>query len=245
VQPPDQFAGMVARHRFVWLFATLLVFFLIAPVDQQLRAAGHAGLPPILEPALFVILLVAVVVSISRSRAWKSFTVALALPAAVLWVLHRALASDHLEITRHLFLVAFLGYAIARILHVIFATRQVTFNILCASLCVYLLLGVVWALAYSVMATLDPGAFRSTLHGGEPIVLHFRPGRAADVLYFSFTTMTTVAYGDIVPASPVTRVLACLEALGGQFYLTVLVARLVGLHITHAQERAHVEQPSN
>jgi voltage-gated potassium channel Kch len=52
--------------------------------------------------------------------------------------------------------------------------------------------------------------------------------------YFSFITLTTTGYGDIVPRSPLARTFAMLEAVMGQFYLAVLVARLVGLHIVHA-----------
>jgi voltage-gated potassium channel Kch len=59
--------------------------------------------------------------------------------------------------------------------------------------------------------------------------------RVLELRYFSFMTLTTVGYGDIVPHSTAARTLAGLEAVTGQIYLTVLVARLVGLHIVHAQ----------
>ncbi len=54
------------------------------------------------------------------------------------------------------------------------------------------------------------------------------------MLYFSFSTLTTLGYGDIVPVSPLARMLTSVEAITGQLYLTVLVARLVGLHITES-----------
>lgn len=59
-------------------------------------------------------------------------------------------------------------------------------------------------------------------------------GRLMQMRYFSFETLTTLGYGDIVPRSPVARMLATLEAVMGQIYLTVLIARLVGLHIVDA-----------
>ena len=55
--------------------------------------------------------------------------------------------------------------------------------------------------------------------------------------YFSFATLTTLGFGDILPRSPAARTLATLEAVTGQIYLTVLIARLVGLHIVHASSR--------
>src|SRR5262249_2707627 len=102
-----------------------------------------------------------------------------------------------------------------------------------ASLCVYLLLGVVWSLAYAVVAILDPAAFRLALQTGA-----FTTGLPAQTegqsaaLYFSFATLTTLGSGFITPISPVTCMLTTLEAVTGQFYLAVLVARLVGLQIT-------------
>ncbi len=53
-------------------------------------------------------------------------------------------------------------------------------------------------------------------------------------IYYSFVTMTTLGYGDIVPVNPAARMLSVLQALTGQLYLVVLVARLVGLHIAHS-----------
>jgi hypothetical protein len=61
-------------------------------------------------------------------------------------------------------------------------------------------------------------------------------GEPTAVLYFSFATLTTLGYGDIVPVSAIARTLATLEAITGQLYLAVLVARLVGLHIAESLE---------
>ena len=74
---------------------------------------------------------------------------------------------------------------------------------------------------------LVPGPFRTAQEGTQT---------SAPMIYFSFVTLTTLGYGDIVPLSPAARALAMVEALLGQLYLTVLVARLVGLHITHSQQ---------
>jgi hypothetical protein len=221
------------------LFGTLLFFFALVPLVQQLREVLHPAAPHLLEGIVFILVLAAVVISVTHGRAWKLFTVGLGLPAALLGVLHFSFASDQVTVAHHLFAAAFLAYAVGVMLHFIFASRRVTRDTLFASLCVYLLLGVAWALAYSSIDVLDPAAFYySTLRPGEPT-----PGLRIDqrgntaVLYFSLSTLTTLGYGDIVPASPVARMLACLEAVTGNLYLTVLVARLVGLHISESVGR--------
>ena len=84
----------------------------------------------------------------------------------------------------------------------------------------YLLLGLVWALAYELVALVAAGAFSGTGLGGA--------GRP-DFIYFSFVTLTTVGYGDVTPVHPVARSLAVAEALTGQLYPAILLARLVSL----------------
>src|SRR5262249_49800773 len=126
-------------------------------------------------------------------------------------------------------------------------SRQVTVNIVCASLCIYLLLGLVWALAYSVDDVLDPSAFTCTVRAGNPGP-RLRLGRGGtELLYFSVSTLTTLGYGDIVPTSPICRMLASVEGLTGQLYLAVLVARLVGMHVAYsmAQEQARDRELGN
>jgi voltage-gated potassium channel Kch len=92
-----------------------------------------------------------------------------------------------------------------------------------------------WAAFFTLFDLVNPGAFQ--LPGGDSggSTEHALNGMvSSDMLYFSPVTLTTLGYGDIVPASRMARILAVLEAMAGQIYLTVLVARLVGLHISHS-----------
>ena len=89
------------------------------------------------------------------------------------------------------------------------------------AIAVYLLLGFTWAQAYELVALWHPGAFAGALdgEGSQPWT------------YYSFVTLTTMGYGDIMPLHPLARALAVLEALTGQLYLAILLARLVSLEI--------------
>jgi hypothetical protein len=235
VQQPAQHAGFITRHRFVVLFFSLLGFFVLVPIVHQLREVLHPAAPPILEGFGFVVVLGGAVASVSSSRAGKLVAVGLALPTGLLIVLHSLSDATWITIPHHLFAGAFLGYAIVVMLRFIFTSRQVTFNTVCASLCIYLLLGLVWALGYSVVHRLDPAAFYTSVPASDGFLqLRVGKGQSSGVLYFSFVTLTTLGYGDIVPTSPIARTLASLEAITGQLYLTVLVARLVGLHISES-----------
>jgi hypothetical protein len=228
----------VVRHRFGLLFAALLVFFVVVPVVHQVRHALHPAFGPFVEGLLFIAVLVGVIISISTSRTSKILALTFGVPVALLATLHAFRDWTWLAIIRHVLVAAFLGYAIAVMLRFILASRRITFNTVCASLCIYLLLGVLWALGYSLIDQFDPAAFYSTMtnESSEPL-MRIGKGHSTAVLYFSFATLTTLGYGDIVPVSPVARTLATLEAITGQLYLAVLVARLVGLHIAESLQQ--------
>jgi hypothetical protein len=107
----------------------------------------------------------------------------------------------------------------------------VTADKIYGALCVYLLIGLTWGFMFLTLEGVQPGSFqfgqaRSSGIEKDP----------ATLVYFSFVTLSTVGYGDITPLSPPARSLAFMEAIIGQIYLAVLVARLVGLHIAYAME---------
>jgi hypothetical protein len=108
--------------------------------------------------------------------------------------------------------------------------RKVTTDTILGSMCGYLLLGIVWTMLFALVELLEPGSF---LSGGRPLV-DMQGDLAkqhvfANFIYYSFVTLTTLGYGDITPASPPARALSSLEAVTGQLYIAVLIARLVGL----------------
>jgi hypothetical protein len=95
----------------------------------------------------------------------------------------------------------------------------------------YLILGVIWSLAYHLIALRMPEAF--SIQGA------FAPGDSEalrlHLFYFSFVTLTTLGYGDIVAVHPMVRMLVILEAVAGQLFPAILIARLVSLHIQSTQ----------
>ncbi|WPB86839.1 potassium channel family protein [Sediminicoccus rosea] len=122
-----------------------------------------------------------------------------------------------------------LSVLIAAILVQVFAAGRVTTRRIEGAIAAYLLVGIVFACLYDLVSALDPGAFQ--YNGVAP-----EPGRVAGHLFFSFVTLTTTGYGDVVPVHPLARALAILEALIGQLYIAILLARLVSLEIAHRRD---------
>ena len=111
------------------------------------------------------------------------------------------------------------------------AARQVLFsgnidsNKIVGAICIYLLMGLIWALLYLLLAQAVPGAFK----GLEQLVWY---DNFSDVAYYSYVTLTTLGYGDITPVSPLARFLVYMEAIVGVFYMAILVASLIGIRIS-------------
>ena len=99
-------------------------------------------------------------------------------------------------------------------------------NRIVGAICVYLLLGLIWALCYLLIAQLVPGAY----NGLEQAPWHENFSAAA---YYSYVTLTTLGYGDISPVVPIARFLVYMEAITGVLYMAILVASLVGIRLSN------------
>jgi Ion channel len=113
----------------------------------------------------------------------------------------------------------------------VFRPGNVTHHRVQGAICVYLLAGLAWAYSFDMLWTLDRSAFHVSENYG---LLAARTGL---LRYFSFVTLTTLGYGDILPVSPVARSLSTSEALFGQLYPAVMIARLISLEILDRRPR--------
>ncbi len=217
-------------------YTGLLTGFLILIIAHLLGQYLERGMW-LLEVA-FVVMLVFAIDAVAGDRHGMRMAFFLGLPAvagglaAVVW--HEAPA-----IVVTLTFAVTLGFLVAVIVVLqrhIMASDRVSGDTLRGAVCVYLLLGVGWAIAYRFVGFLEPNAFNIPDHFVDPgrgLALH---------LYFSFVTLTTLGYGDISPISPLARTLAWLEAFCGQIYVTITIARLVSMYIADRSGRAGGEQ---
>lgn len=187
-----------------------------------------------LTSAAILLLFTSVLISasIAVSPLPRTRRVAVSLAAAVILMQFAGVLFPFLvvEVFTHLVTAVFLAYTIVMILRHLFQTHDVNSEVICASLCAYLLIGVLWAFLFSLTDLVSPGAFHDGVDRDLDKRLHFGGVNSSTVLYYSFVTLSTVGYGDIVPTIPISQTLAAVEAVTGQLYLAVLVARLVGMH---------------
>ena len=211
--------------RFRYLLAALL---LLIPVG--LFARGSAGRMALI--VLFSGVLLSALWALRADR-WRFLTGMVLVPVALagLWA---ATFFDSLPLlfAGRAVAVAVLVLVVWTLLRDIARQTRILQETIYQAACAYLIVGVIFALLYSSINAMDSAAFAPTAAPGTGPNTQDAGATVAEIgtwVYFSFVTMTTVGYGDITPVTPAARSLAILEALLGQFYVAVLVARLVGL----------------
>jgi hypothetical protein len=215
------------RHRFKILLGMLVLLLVVSPGIELLHTTSLTR--GVLNLSITLMLLSAAF-AVSSSRVRTIIAAVLVAPVVIFQIVDVIVPAEGASMAEAVIAVIAVTYIITLVVEYLFRTDEISADTLAASVCIYLLLGVLWAWAYSFVAVVWPGSFNFAFPG-EDSTLRFGGDGSAYALYYSFVTMTTLGYGDIAPASAPARTLAVMQAIVGQIYLTVLVARLVGLQI--------------
>src|SRR5947208_16038565 len=207
------------RFSMVQLLIALALLFFFAPFVEAIKGGDI-----IVSLLLSLVLLSAVLAVASRGR-MLAVAPLLAIPAvAGRWINH---FHPH-WLPPMIFLIAGIGlvaFVVVNLLCFVLRAPSVNVEVLCASISAYLMLGLLWTMAYWLVDQLTPGgAFSFNTNTGTRSMNGFTG------FYFSFITLSTVGYGDITPVSRIARWLAAMEAMTGLLYVAVLIARLVSLY---------------
>ena len=216
------------RHRYsqgdrnVSLLVSLIGLFVLYPVMVELGAVRFYRL-------ILVVELILASISLGTTRRHRNLAVGLGGPA-ILFQMMAFSAPSHIS----LFMAAiatllFFGFVITVVYRSMLAPGKVTVDKLAAAVNVYLLLGLAWAILYGLIASFDYGAFAVTTTEIQTLEEYVDYGAEFIFVYFSFVTLTTLGYGDILPMTPLAQTAAWMEAVVGQLFLAVTIARLVGL----------------
>ncbi len=207
------------RFSTVQLLIALALFFIWAPFVEEIEGGE------LIVSGLFSLVLLAGVVAVADRKRVLVIAIVLAIPAiAGRWINHFRpdLIPPAVFLVAGLILIAFV---VGNLLRFVLRAPSVTTEVLCASISAYLMLGLMWTMAYWLVDQLTPGgAFSFNTNTGTRSINGFNG------FYFSFVTLSTVGYGDITPVSRMARWLAAMEAMTGLLYVAVLIARLVSLY---------------
>lgn len=216
----------VERTNFYYLLVALVIFLVAIPLADDLSIGGA----PIIRGLVFSGLLLIGVWSLHGGGRYFQSGMAFVIGGVLLNILAARMESPYLLYGSLVSLVGFLLVAVTFTLRQVAIGTDINANRIAGAVCVYLLLGVIWALSYAIVELRTPGSF-------EGFAAWTDRGFDSEWLYFSFVTMTTLGYGDLLPISATARALAYMQAVFGQFYIAVLVAGLVSAYISGRNTR--------
>ncbi len=222
------------QKRFTILLLMLICFVLLTPFLLQTAGSPHSMTVRLIWFVFSVSWAASATYAVSGDRRITILAVLLMTLSLLLELVTAVVLSDVSELVFHLLRILFLSFIIYLLFRQIFSHETITFDSISASICIYLLLGALWAHIYTLLEVVTPGSIAFSTLAQSPLIQESALTRSYHMLYFSFVTLSTVGYGDVVPTTPTARMFASAEALIGQIYLLVMVSRLVGLQISQS-----------
>jgi voltage-gated potassium channel len=216
---PITFFSGILKQNINLLFISLLLFIMLYP----LCLSSGIGMQSLM--VFLVIILVAGLRALGPhekarylGRLILLFSV---LTTGTLYFLH----SPYKEVVGMFCSLLFFVFTAVRLQSFVMNMEKLTQERLVSALCVYILMGIIWAQVYFIVDFFHHGAF--TVPSNQALILMPEHQRFHTLLYYSFITLTTVGYGDITPVLPLARSLSICEVITGQFYIVVLIGHIV------------------
>lgn len=209
------------EHNFFYLLAGLLFLLLVIPLHRDLTGNSYHYFSE-LAYSIFLMIGVWSLYGARRLFLLGIILVILGIGGNILALAGAGTSFVYLSLCSYIiFLLLTINLAIRQVM----CSRTIDANRIIGAICIYLLIGVIWALFYVFVNLLIPGSFSVQISG-------IAYEQLQTFLYYSFVTLTTIGYGDIAPISETARALSTIEAILGQFYIATLVAGLVAAFIT-------------
>lgn len=207
--------------RFLYLLCSMIFLIVVSPFLQ------HGIGSEILLVFIVTAVLVSAINSVSDKKRHLILACLLAAPWFVTSVATTLSGTLYPEFYEALFGSIFFIYTTVLIFSHVLKYKKVTSDTLYGAICVYILIGLTWSFFYVLIITTSHDAFYINPANNVDNIINWH-----DLVYYSFVTLTTLGYGDITPVAPIARSIAYLEAILGPIYLTIIIARLVGLYIS-------------
>lgn len=216
------------KNNFLYLVVSLVILLLVGALLDQLPR----GLGKLIFQAITVITVASSVIGFRSAKFRAKIAIGITLSTLVIVVIGVQQGDTDFSYLHLLILIGFYSWLTWLAAQQVLFSGPVDGNKIVGAICIYLLIGLIWALVYLWIAQAVPGAFT----GLEQEVWY---DNFAEITYFSYVTLTTLGYGDISPVTPVARFFVYMEAIVGVFYMAVLVASLIGIRASSKRPDGH------
>lgn len=208
--------GNIFYQRCFYLFLMLIAFIAVVSFIEPTRLGRIA------IAGANAFLVVATVASVGRTTLSFVLALVLAVPALVYQWIALQSGDPHALVMSRWFAVALYATTIGYLMRYVFRREVMTADKLFGAASMYMLIGIFWAFLYALVENYHPGSF--TL-GGQPA----KPG-FFDLVYFSFTVLTSTGFGDLAPLGRQARGICTVEQIVGALFVAILIARLAGVY---------------
>ena len=229
---PNLVPGVSDRNNFMLLLSALVFFLFAGAVADQFDLV-HTN--RFINMALMVTLIVNIWAVDSPGTKFVSWKLGATLAIAITMITDTVIESNFLAKFQLLITFIFLCLTLWQAWTQVMFTGHVDQNKIVGAICIYLLMGMVWAFAYLIVEAFLPGSFNGL--DGE-LWQH----NTDTMVYYSIVTLTTLGYGDITPEGPIAQFLAYMEAVTGVFYMAILVASLIGIRLAGVDASLTIEE---
>lgn len=212
------------KSRFIYVILAIILVLLVNPFIRHTGKMGY-----FFCTLLITMIPLASFYALTKERNRAIIILLVAAPFVILDGLNMFFSNRYLIVVAYCFATFLYFYIVVLSVRNLLSQRVITANLIYCAISIYLLIGIMWAGLYVVVEGISPGSFSGI-------------SDTADLLYFSFVTLTTVGYGDMAPQSILAKRLAVFEAAMGGIYMAVIIAMIVGGYMSLQAERDSVNE---
>jgi voltage-gated potassium channel len=227
-------------YKFSFLLAALVLVLIISPLTETTPLGG-----PIFTVGLTAVFISGVLANRERKWVFRSALVIAAFAIPMSWVALFT-KSGPLDLSQYFIVVIFCGMTAAMILFAVMREYMATRQAVVGAICVYLLIGLTWAMIYSAIEYIEKDPFAFPDHR-RIAVIGVEHTAFSQWTYFSFVTMSTLGYGDITPRTALSETACWMQSIVGQLYVSIIIARLVSaltlMHYRREELMAGIQVP--
>jgi len=206
------------KSRFIYIILAIVLVMLVNPFIRQTGKIGY-----FFATMLITMIPLASYHALTEDRKRAITILLIAAPFVILDGINMFFANRYLMVVAYSFATILYFYIVVLLVRNLLSQKIITANLIYCAISIYLLIGIMWAGLYVVLEGISPGSFSGISDN-------------ADLVYFSFVTLTTVGFGDVAPLSILVKRLAVFEAAMGGIYMAIIIAMIVGRYMSMQAE---------